>query len=62
MVRWGTARRMVYGWLLTLPAAALFGAVAAAIALTGPVGVVIVLARAAGRHRRRSSRSPAAPR
>ena len=43
MVRWGTARRMVYGWLLTLPAAALFGAVAAAIALTGPVGVVIVL-------------------
>jgi len=43
MVRWATARRMVYGWLLTLPAAALFGAVGAAIALTGPVGVVIVL-------------------
>ena len=43
MVRWGTARRMVYGWLLTLPAAALFGAVGCAIALTGPVGVVIVL-------------------
>ncbi len=42
-VRWGTARRMVYGWLLTLPAAAVFGAVAAAIALTGPFGVVIVL-------------------
>ena len=31
-VRWGTARRMVYGWLLTLPAAALVGGVAAAIA------------------------------
>jgi PiT family inorganic phosphate transporter len=43
MVRWGTARRMVYGWLLTLPAAAVFGAVAAAIALTGPFGVVIVI-------------------
>jgi PiT family inorganic phosphate transporter len=34
---------MVYGWLLTLPAAALFGAVAAAIALTGPFGVIVVL-------------------
>ena len=43
-VRWGTARRMVYGWMLTLPAAAIFGAIAAAIALTGPLGVVIVLA------------------
>jgi PiT family inorganic phosphate transporter len=42
-VRWGTARRMMYGWLLTLPSAALFGAVAAAVALTGPFGVVIVL-------------------
>ena len=44
MVRWSTARKMVYGWMLTMPAAALFGAVAAAIALTGPIGVVIVLA------------------
>ena len=43
-VRWGTARRMVYGWMLTLPAAAVFGAIAAAIALTGPLGVIIVLA------------------
>jgi PiT family inorganic phosphate transporter len=42
-VRWGTARRMVYGWVLTLPAAALFGAAAAAIALTGPIGVLVVL-------------------
>ena len=42
-VRWGKARRMVYGWLLTLPAAALFGAIAAAVALTGPVGILIVL-------------------
>ena len=43
-VRWGTARRMMYGWLLTLPAAALFGAIAAAIALIGPIGIIIVLA------------------
>ncbi len=43
-VRWGTARRMVYGWLLTLPAAALAGGVAAAIAGTGTLGLVIVFA------------------
>jgi inorganic phosphate transporter, PiT family len=43
-VRWGTARRMVYGWLLTLPAAALAGAIAAAIAGTGTLGLVIVFA------------------
>jgi len=42
-VRWGTARKMLYGWLLTLPAAAFFGAVAAAVALTGTFGVVMVL-------------------
>lgn len=42
-VHWGTARRMVYGWLLTLPAATGFGAVAAWIALSGPVGVIIVI-------------------
>src|SRR6476659_3344242 len=35
-VRWGTARRMVYGWLLTLPAAAIAG--------TGTLGLVIVFA------------------
>ena len=52
LVRWGTARRMVYGWLLTLPAAALFGAVAAAVALTGPVGVVIVLVALIAGHQR----------
>jgi PiT family inorganic phosphate transporter len=43
-VRWGTARRMVYGWLLTLPAAALAGGIAAAIAGTGTLGLVIVFA------------------
>jgi PiT family inorganic phosphate transporter len=43
-VRWSTARRIVYGWLLTLPAAAVVGALAAAVALSGPVGVLVVLA------------------
>jgi PiT family inorganic phosphate transporter len=43
-VRWGTARKMFYGWLLTLPAAAIFGGIAAAIALRGTIGVIIVLA------------------
>ena len=43
-VRWGTARKILYGWLLTLPAAALVGGVAAAIALTGTLGLVIVFA------------------
>ena len=43
-VRWGTARKIVYGWLLTLPAAALVGGVAAAIALTGTIGLILVFA------------------
>lgn len=43
-VRWGTARKILYGWLLTLPAAALVGGVAAAIALTGTLGLIIVFA------------------
>ena len=47
-VRWSTARRMIYGWLLTLPAATLFGAVAAWIALSGPVGVMVVFAALVG--------------
>ncbi len=41
-VRWTTARRILYGWLLTLPAAALVGGLAAAVALTGTVGIVLV--------------------
>lgn len=42
-VRWSTARRIVYGWLLTLPAAAVMGALAAVVALSGALGVFIVL-------------------
>jgi len=41
-VRWTTARKMLYGWLLTLPAAATVGAVSAAVARTGTVGVIVV--------------------
>ncbi|MBM9468851.1 inorganic phosphate transporter [Nakamurella sp. YIM 132084] len=43
-VRWSTARKMVYAWLLTLPAAALVGAAAAFVADTGVFGTVVVIA------------------
>ncbi|MGN6742397.1 MAG: inorganic phosphate transporter [Amnibacterium sp.] len=38
-VRWGTARRIVTGWVLTLPAAAVVGAIAALVAALGPIGI-----------------------
>ena len=50
-VRWGIAGKVALAWLLTLPAAAVVGAVAAWVAVTGPVGIIIVslvLAGAAG--------------
>ena len=40
-VRWGTAGRIALGWLLTLPAAAVVGGLAALVAHLGPVGIVI---------------------
>jgi PiT family inorganic phosphate transporter len=40
-VRWGTAGRIAIGWLLTLPSAAVVGAIAAAIASVGLWGVMI---------------------
>jgi PiT family inorganic phosphate transporter len=40
-VRWRTAGRIAMGWVLTLPAAAIMGAITAAIAQIGIVGVVI---------------------
>ena len=43
-VRWTTARRILYGWLLTLPAAAVVGGAAAAVALTGTIGIILVFA------------------
>ena len=42
-VRWGVARRMMYGWLLTLPAAALVGAASALLANRGVGGTVVLL-------------------
>ena len=40
-VRWGTASRIAIGWVLTLPAAAVVGALAALIGRLGPLGIVI---------------------
>lgn len=42
-VRWATARRMVAAWLLTLPAAGIVGALAAALAHQGAWGVAVVI-------------------
>ncbi|MCQ1950114.1 inorganic phosphate transporter [Arthrobacter sp. zg-Y859] len=41
-VRWGTAGKVGAGWLLTLPAAAVMGAIAALIASLGTAGVVAI--------------------
>jgi PiT family inorganic phosphate transporter len=41
-VRWGIGRQVAFARLLTLPAAAAFGAVAAWVADTGPLGTIIV--------------------
>ncbi|WP_375389818.1 anion permease, partial [uncultured Amnibacterium sp.] len=40
-VRWGTARRIVTGWLFTLPGAAIVGALAALVAGLGAAGIVV---------------------
>ena len=40
-VRWGTAGRIAVGWVLTLPAAGVVGALAAFVGLLGPVGILI---------------------
>ncbi|ANJ27518.1 inorganic phosphate transporter [Agromyces aureus] len=40
-VRWRTAGRIGIGWLLTLPAAGGVGAIAAYLALLGPIGVLL---------------------
>lgn len=40
-VRWRTAGRVAAGWLLTLPASAIAGALFAVIAMLGQIGVVI---------------------
>jgi PiT family inorganic phosphate transporter len=40
-VRWGTARRIALGWLITLPAAAIMAGLAELLAQVGPVGIAI---------------------
>jgi inorganic phosphate transporter, PiT family len=60
-VHWGVAAEMVVAWLLTLPAAAAFGALAAWVAAGGPLGtllVAVVLVGAAGLIYRLSRRRP----
>jgi PiT family inorganic phosphate transporter len=41
-VRWSIAGKVALAWLLTLPAVAVVGAVAAWVAVTGPIGTIIV--------------------
>jgi inorganic phosphate transporter, PiT family len=41
-VRWGLAGQMLLAWLLTLPSAAIVGALAARVAQTGTTGTVVV--------------------
>jgi PiT family inorganic phosphate transporter len=43
-VRWGTAGRIALGWLFTLPAAAIMGALTALLVGIGVVGVIIAAA------------------
>ncbi|MEU5692871.1 inorganic phosphate transporter [Actinosynnema sp. NPDC020468] len=47
-VRWTVAGRMVVAWLLTLPAAALVGALAGELSSQGSVGVIVVALLAIG--------------
>ena len=44
LIRWATARRMVFAWLLTLPGAGIVGGLSALLADRGVVGVIILLA------------------
>ena len=60
-VQWGVAGQMAVAWLLTLPSAAIVGAVAAWIASTGTIGTIVValaLIAAAGGIYAASRRNP----
>lgn len=41
-IRWGTAGRIAVGWILTLPAAAVVGGLAAVVIGLGPLGVIAI--------------------
>jgi PiT family inorganic phosphate transporter len=47
-VHWNTVSKIAVGWIVTLPAAALAGGVAAWLAGTGPVGLIVVVVLAIG--------------
>jgi PiT family inorganic phosphate transporter len=47
-VRWRTAGRIAVGWVITIPAAGLVGALASWVALAGIAGIVVDAAAAAG--------------
>ena len=57
-VHWGVAGQMALAWLLTLPAAAVVGAVAAWPRDAGPGIVVVVLVAWLARHLRRLAPQP----
>jgi len=40
-VRWNKAGQVVLGWVFTLPAAAIVGAISTALVLAGPAGLII---------------------
>ena len=42
-VRWGVARRIVWAWILTIPASAILAAVAALLVETGPVALTFAV-------------------
>ncbi|GAB3394437.1 inorganic phosphate transporter [Humibacter soli] len=45
-VHWGMVSKIVTGWVITLPSAAVVGALAAWLASTGPIGLAIVVVAA----------------
>jgi len=42
-VRWGVARRIVWAWILTVPASATLAALAALLVKAGPLAIVLAI-------------------